>query len=166
MSSGTYGTDTLIKAARAAAEAFLAALDEAQGITPIKAPTVGDSAGELIEYDPLHDAPPFVPNPQKNAPLAQQQMAWITYLGAIGRLYAEEGRGAVSKEISEFAKKAGYSGGAAVNGWNSREGSPRAIEIADGARFLNSAALDWITKDAEKLGITLTGEFKTVPQSE
>jgi hypothetical protein len=166
MNPGTYGTDTLIKAARAAAEAFLTALDEAEGIVPIKAPAGEPNAAELVEYDPLRDAPPFVPNPQKNAPLAQQQMAWITYLGAIGRLNAEDGRGAVSKEISEFAKKAGYSGGAAVNGWNSREGSPRAIEIVDGARFLNSAALGWITKDAAKLGIKLVGEFATVPQAD
>jgi hypothetical protein len=96
----------------------------------------------------------------------QQQMAWITYLGAIGRLNAEEGSGAVSKEVSEFAQKAGYSGGAAVNGWNSRVGSRRAIEIVDGARFLNSTTLGWITKEAEKLGVKLVGEFATVPQSE
>ena len=166
MTSGTYGSDTLIKAARAAAEAFLAALDEAEGITPVKAPSDGNLADEPVEYDPLHDAPPFVPNPQKNAPQTQQQMAWVTYLGAIGRLNAEEGRGAVSKEVSEFAKKAGYAGGAAVNGWNSREGSPRAIEVVDGARFLNSAALVWIMKDAEKLGIKLVGEYATVPQPE
>lgn len=166
MTSGTYGTETLIKAARAAAEAFLSVLDDAEGISPVKASADGDAVNELVGYDPLHDAPPFVPNPQKNAPLAQQQMAWVTYLGAIGRLNAEEGRGAVSKEVSEFAKKAGYAGGAAVNGWNSREGSPRAIEIVDGARFLNSAALSWIQKDAEKLGIELKGEFATVPEPE
>src|SRR5688572_21105615 len=101
MSAGTYGSDTLLKAARAAAEAFLAALDEAEGIVPPKA-SVGEAhADERVEYDPLHDPPPFVPNPQKSAPQAQQQMAWITYLGAIGRLNAEEGRGAASKEISE-----------------------------------------------------------------
>src|SRR3954451_17461179 len=158
MTSGTYGTDTLIEAARAAAEAFLAALDEAEGITLARAPTDGRATGEPVEYDPLRDAPPFAPNPGKGAPLAQQQMAWITYLGAIGRLNAEEGRGALSKEISDFAKKAGYAGGAAVNGWNSREGSPRAIEIVDGARFLNSASLAWIEKEAEKLGIELVGE--------
>lgn len=166
MTSGTYGTDALIKAARAAAEAFLAALDEAEGVTPVKAPSDENLANEPVEYDPLHDAPPFVPNPQKAAPLTQQQMAWMTYLGAIGRLNAEESRGAVSKEVSEFAKKAGYAGGAAVNGWNSREGSTRAIEIMDGARFLNSAALSWIKKDAEKLGIRLVGEFATVPVPE
>lgn len=166
MTTGTFAVDTLIKAARAGAQAFLTALDEAEGIVAVRAPADGDQIDELVEYDPLRDAPPFVPNPQKNAPLAQQQMAWMTYLGAIGRLNAEEGRGAVSREISEFAKKAGYSGGAAVNGWNSRKGSPRAIEIVDGARFLNSAALDWITKDAAKLGVKLVGKFATVPQPE
>ncbi len=55
-------------------------------------------------------------------------MATVAYLGAIGRLNAEEGRGVFSKEITEFAKRAGYMNGAAVNGWNSRPGSPRAIE--------------------------------------
>lgn len=163
MSEFNYGSATLIKAVRAAAEAFLAALDEAEGVVPSNALADEHKTDQLVEYDPLHDAPPFVPNPQKNAPVAQQQLAWVTYLGAVGRLNADEGRGAMSKEISEFAKKAGYSGGAAVNGWNSREGSPRAIEIVDGARFLNSAALGWIMKDAEKLGIKLIGDFETVP---
>ncbi|MDQ0375941.1 hypothetical protein [Cellulomonas humilata] len=152
----------LTKALRAAAEAFLAALDEGAGAIA----NAATDDGEPAEYDPLHDAPLFTPNPQKSATEAQQQMAWITYLGAIGRLNAEEGRGANAKEISEFAKKAGYMGGNAVNGWNSRPGSPRAVEVVDGARFLNDGALGWIEKDAAKLGIRLVGEFSTVPRPE
>lgn len=166
MNESNYGAATLIKAARAAAEAFLAALDEAEGVITPRSMNEEHQSDELVEYDPLHDLPPFVPNPQKGAPRAQQQLAWITYLGAIGRLNAEEGRGAVSKEVSEFAKKAGYSGGAAVNGWNSRDGSTRAIEVEEGARFLNAQALGWIQTDAKKLGIKLVGEFQTVPTPE
>ena len=166
MNESNYGSATLIKAARAAAEAFLAALDEAAGPSPSKAAAGQTGAGDPMEYDPLHDEPPFTPNPTQSATLGQQQMAWITYLGAIGRLNAEEGRGASSKEISEFAKKAGYSGGNAVNGWNSRGGSPRAVELVDGARFLNDEAFTAIQKDAAKLGIKLVGEFATVPKPE
>lgn len=162
MNASPYGGETLIKAARAAAKAFLATLDEATGYVPAKAASGQDGATEPIEYDPLSDEPPFTPNP--NGTGAQQQMAWITFLGAIARLNADEGRGARSDEISEFAKKAGYSGGNAVNGWNSRSNSPRNVENLDGARFLNDAALGWITREAAKLGIKLVGEFATVPR--
>jgi hypothetical protein len=161
-----YGSATLIKAARAAAEAFLVALDEGAGPPPSKATEGKTGAGDPVEYDPLYDEPPFPPNVGRSRTLRQQQMATITYLGAIGRLNAEEGRGANSKEITEFAKKAGYLGGNAVNGWNSRPGSPRAVEIMDGARFLNDKALTSIKKDAAKLGIKLVGEFATVPKPE
>lgn len=161
MNATTYGTDMLIRAHRAAALAFLAVLDEATGDSPNVAAGQA-SGGELIKYDPLHDSPPFTPNPGAGASEAQRQMAYITYLGAIGRLNAEEGRGATSKEISEFAKKAGYSGGNAVNGWNSRPGSPRGVENIDGERFLNRETLKWMKKDAAKLGIELVGEISTL----
>lgn len=151
--------DVLIKAARAAAEAFISTLDELSNNVSFAASATPD---EPIAYDPLHDEPPFTPDPKGSE--TEQQMAWVTYLGAIGRLNAEEHRGASSKEISAFAKKAGYSGGNAVNGWNSRPGSPRAVENIDGARFLNSAALGWITKDATELGVEIVGEIDTVPQ--
>lgn len=160
MNASTYGAEALLtKALRAAAEAFLATLDEATGGIA----KTGSEDDELIEYDPLHDQPPFSPSPKEGATETQKRMAYVTYLGSIGRLNAEQGRGAVSKEISEFAKKAGYMGGNAVNGWNSRANSPRAVEIEDGARFLNEEGLKWITNDAKKLGIKLVGEFKTVP---
>lgn len=169
MDDTTHGMASLIKAARSAAEAFLAALDEegddGSGSGGPQDAAKPDFSEGPIEYDPLHDDPPFPANPKEGAPEAHKQMAYVTYLGAIGRLNAEEGRGVIGKEISEFAKRAGYSGGAAVNGWNSRTGSPRAIELDEnGGRFLNDAALGWIKKDAAKLGLTLVGEFATVPQ--
>lgn len=166
MNESNYESAILIKAARAAAEAFLAELDRAAGAPPGEAAEGQAGAGDPIEYDPLHDEPSFPPNVGRSATSRQRQMATITYLGAIGRLNAEEGRGANSKEISEFAKKAGYLGGNAVNGWNSRPGSPRAVEIVDGARFLKAEALASIKKDAAKLGIKLVGEFATVPKPE
>lgn len=160
----SYGQDVLIEAARAAAVAFLARLDEASGASHSDGRPA--ESGDLIEFDPLHDEPPFAPDPSSGASKTQQRMAWVTYLGAIGRLNAKEGRGANSKEVSEFARKAGYSGGNAVNGWNSRPGSPRLVENIAGARFLNDAGLEGITKDAAMLGIKLQGEVATVPQSE
>ena len=166
MNESNYGSATLIKALRAAAEAFLVALDEAAGPPPSKAAEGQTGAGDPVEYDPLHDEPPLPTKVGGSATSEEWQMASITYLGAIGRLNAEEGRGANSKEITEFAKKAGYLGGNAVNGWNSRPGSPRAVEIVDGARFLNDEALTSIKKDAAKLGIKLVGEFATVPKPE
>jgi len=162
-------TNRLIKAARAAAEAFLAALDE-DGIVAdfghVQTASKHDLSDGPVEYDPLHDDPPFPTNPGRRAPEAHQQMASVAYLGAIGRLNAEQGRGAVRDEIAAFATRAGYKDGAAVNGWNSRPGSPRAIELDDnGARFLNDEALGWINKLATSLGIKLVGEFATVPKS-
>jgi hypothetical protein len=161
MSASTYGAEApLTKALRAAAVAFIATLDEATG-TPAKA---GSDDTVLVEYDPLTDEPPFTPNPQGSATEAQQKLAAITFLGAIARIYAEEGRGAVTKEISTFAKKAGYSGGNAVNGWNSRPNSPRAVELNEkGERFLTEYSLKWLLQHAADLGIKLVGEYKTVP---
>jgi hypothetical protein len=159
MNDTTYGMDSLIKAARAAAEAFLASLNEdghGSGSGGQQDAAGLASVDEPIEYDPLHDNPPFPANPKEGAPDAHKRMAYVAYLGAVGRLNAEEGRGASGKEIAEFAKRAGYSGGAAVNGWNSRTGSPRAIELDEnGGRFMNGAALGWIQKDAAKLGLKL-----------
>lgn len=163
MTASTHGAEALIKAARAAAEAFLATLDEATGHMPTPAPAQAE-AGQLVEYDPLNDEPPFAPDPNGTEP--QKRLAYITYLGAIGRLNADEGRGATSKEIPEFAKKAGYSDGKAVNGWNSRPSSPRAVENVDGERFLNIEGRKWIEDDAKKLGIKLKGEIDAVPMPE
>jgi hypothetical protein len=161
MATTPYSPDKLTDALRAAAEAFLASLN---GPTPIVPAAAQNGPAGPIAYDPLNDAPPFTPNPVPGAPEAQQQIAWITYLGAIGRINAEKGRGATSQEVSEFAKKAGYSGGNAVNGWNSRPGSPRAIENQDGARWLNDETLEWIGELATKLGIELEGEYDSVPK--
>jgi hypothetical protein len=161
MTSPTNAHDDLTNALRAAAEAFLASLNNSVG--PV--PTPQNVPAGSIAFDPLNDVPPFPPNPAPGAAEAQQQIAWITYLGAIGRINAEKRRGATSQEVSEFAKKAGYSGGNAVNGWNSRPGSPRAIENQDGARWLNDESLKWIGGLASKLGIELEGEFATVPRS-
>lgn len=163
MYASNYDPDTLTRAFRAAAEAFLATLDEEAGNTPKPTTRQGD-AGGLIDYDPLHDEPPFEPNPKEGAGDAQNWMASVAYLGAIGRFYSELGRGARAAEVSEFAKRARYSGGNAVNGWNSRKDSPRAIEMINGERLLNHEALAWIKKDAAKLGLRLVGEFKTVPR--
>lgn len=164
MNASNYGAETLIKAARAAAEVFMATLDEAAGTVPPKVASGNAGTDELIEYDPLHDEPPFTADPKGTE--AHMRMAYVTYLGAIGRLNAEEGRGANPEEISEFAKRAGYSGGNAVNGWNSRAGSPRTVENMDGARFLNDAGLKGITKDAAKIGIKIVGQIATVPEPE
>ncbi|KYH42885.1 hypothetical protein [Branchiibius sp. NY16-3462-2] len=161
MNTSIYGTEAqLTKALRAAAVAFIATLDEASS-HPAKADS---DENTVIEYDPLTDQPPFTPVPHSSGTDAQQKLASITYLGAIARIYAEEGRGAVSKEISKFAKKAGYAGGNAVNGWNSRPNSPRAVELnEDGERFLNEGSMKSLLADAADLGIELVGEYKTVP---
>lgn len=165
MSGLNFGSGDLIaKALRAGAEAMLAVLNGADAAGPSKpaAPaSTGDNKEGLIEFDPLHDEPPFAADPKGTD--AEMKMAYVTYLGAIGRFNAEEESGATKKEIPEFAKRAGYSDGKAVNGWNSRPGSPRAVENVNGERFLNDAALGWIEKDAAKLGIKLVGEFATVP---
>lgn len=152
MSADVYGAEVLVKAARAAAEAFIATLD-----AEASSPTASTSTDSITKYDPLHDNPPFTANPHGTE--SQRALAYITYLGAVGRLNAEEARGATSKEVSEFAKKAGYSDGKAVNGWNSRPGSPRSIENLDGHRFLSEVGRQWLEREATKLGLTLVGEI-------
>lgn len=160
----THTNDTLIRAAQAAAEAFLAALDEPTSTADPATTFQVVTEGSHPAYDPLHDNPPRKVDPKGSE--LEQLMAHVAYLGAIGRLNADEGRGATSKEISGFARRAGYADGRVVNGWNSRAGSPRAIENIDGERFLNAEGLKWIQADADKLGIDLQGDFATVPRPE
>lgn len=155
----------LTQALRAAAEAFLKTLDENPS------PAENDSSNTdnvthnpgLTAFDPLLDTPPFPPRPGAGASDREERLASLTYLGAVGRHFAEYGRGATSTEVSEYARKAGYKGGNAVNGWVSRPGSPRAIETIDGQRFLNQDGYNWIKGYAARIGIELTGEVKTVP---
>lgn len=161
MTESTYGAATLIRAARAAAEAFLAALDEdgTPQVPAKQAEPLQQSADEVIEYDPLTDEPPFPPDPSPSAARAAQQMASLTYLGAVARINASEGRGATSKEITKYAKKAGYTDGKAVNGWNSRPTSQRAIENIEGERYLNASAHEWLSELADELGIKINGDI-------
>jgi len=174
MYESTNASVPLLRAARAAAEAFLAALDQ-EGLTRAperqsmparpEGPAQGSAAG-LTAYDPLTDEPPFAPDPSPSAPPAAQRMASLTYLGAVARINASEGRGATSKEITKFAKKAGYTDGKSVNGWNSRPNSPRAIENIDGARYLNAATHAWLFELAHELGITIKGDTTPLPLPE
>lgn len=159
------GDALLVKALRAAAIAFIETLDEATGMTTRTA--AGREEQQLIEYDPLLGEPPFTPDPGKSATEAQQKLATITFLGAIARTFAEKGRGANAKEISSFAIKAGYAGGNAVNGWNSRPNSPRAVELNEnGERFLNESSMQSLREHAADLGIRLVGEYRTRPTFE
>lgn len=159
-----YGSNDLIeRALRAGAEAMLAVLNGTEH-TSIKDSVAPGSQDQPVEYDPLTDEPPLKPVP-KGGTEAQGWMSSVAYLGAIGRLNHEEGRGATSEEVTEFAKRAGYRDGREVNGWNSRPASNsiRSIENRDGARFLNEPGLDYLRRCAKKLGIELVGEMSAVP---
>ncbi|NYG57114.1 hypothetical protein BJ980_000037 [Nocardioides daedukensis] len=166
MTNSNYGSSDLIaKALRAGAEAILAVLNGTEGGAAKTVAGVAPDNGGPIEYDPLHDDPPFTPVPNGGTE-AEGWMTSVTYLGAIARINAEENRGATREEIPVLAKRAGYVDGRVVNGWNSRPTSVRSIENKDGARFLNQAGLDYVKKCADKLGITLVGEMSAVPTPE
>ena len=166
MHAGDPDQSLLVTALSAAAEAFLTALDAGGARRAIEFTTpVGDSG--RTAFDPLLDPAPLPLDPRPGATPAEQHMAYVTFLGAIARINAEEGRGANSNEVSKFARKAGYSGGNAVNGWNSRPGSERAIENVNGERYLNESGHAWIRELAHELGISLKGDMTplTVPIS-
>jgi len=161
MNENSDSTAVLARALRAAAQAFMEVLDEdGQGQSAaMYTDETAQAARRRIAYDPLNDEVPLAQNPGPGAPEAQQQMTSVTYLGAIARINAQEGRGANSKEVTKHAKKAGYSGGNAVNGWNSRAGSSRLIENIDGARYLNQAGHDYLQECADALGIDISGDI-------
>lgn len=165
MNQSHYGSTALLtKALRAGAEAFLAVLDA--GDTPPAPPVMVERRGdgELIEYDPLTDPVPLPQDPAPYAPKAQRQMAWVTYLGAIARINASQGRGANTDEVRKYALKAGYPDARAVNGWADREGSEdRAVRNIDGARYLKADSLPWIHEMAAEIGIELKGDFTPLP---
>jgi hypothetical protein len=136
--------DRLTRALIAAAKAILAELEPSPsrkdpGEAHAKA---GSPEDPIVEWDPLYGAPPFTANPNSASFEARDEkdMAVIAYLGGIARVNAEFERGARSDEISAFAVAAGYSGGNAVNGWNSNDRAQGAVEVRAGKeRFLNRA---------------------------
>ena len=117
------------------------------------------------KYDPLHDDPPFPPDPAGSAPLAQQKLASLVFLSAVGRINAEYGRGATSEEITEFALKAGYERGNSVNGWTTRPGKKSgAIELdEDKNRWLNEDGRNSVYRHAKSLNLEIVGDIYPLP---
>ena len=165
MTQSNYGSTVLLtRALRAGAEAFLAVLNS-EGDRPAPPGAVASSGGgELIGFDPLTDPVPLPQDPAPYAPEAQRKMAWVTYLGAIARINASEGRGATTDEVRKYALKAGYPDARAVNGWADREGSAdRAIKNIQGARYLKADSRDWVLEMAAELGIAIKGDTTPLP---
>lgn len=136
--------DRLVRALTAAAQAFLAELEHPDRNILQKGAPKSPNA-DIVEWDPLYGPPPFPADPKSTAVDARDQkdMAVIAFLGGIARVNAEFGRGAESDEIREFAVNGGYSGGNAVNGWNSNDRANGAVEVRQGKRrFLNDAGHD------------------------
>ena len=162
MAETTHANDVLLEAARAAAEAFLAVLGTA-GSTRDRSAVDQSSLNGPIEFDPLTDPVPLPHDPGPGAGSSEQKMAHLAYLGAVARINASEGRGATSREVAKYAKKAGYFDGKAVNGWNSRPGSARAITNIDGARYLNRQGHEWVSELATELGVVIRGDVTPLP---
>jgi hypothetical protein len=165
----TIETDTLTRALVAAAEAFLASLrdvDSSEISMPVPSPasdiTWSPAAGAPISFDPLADPLPIEATPDKSADPRFQRMCSLVYLGSIARFYAETGQGAGAEEIRRFALKAGYANGRAVNGWNSRAGSIRGVEVIDGLRYINQNSAGWLSDLESQLGIQLRGAIRFV----
>lgn len=162
-----YTSDTLRRALAAAAEAFLNSLrgDEDEGfnsVTRAEDVTWAPAAAEPILFDPLIDPLPMRATPDRESDQKFQDMCSLVYIGSIGRFYAETGEGAGAQEIRRFALKAGYRNGRAVNGWSSRPGSIRAVEVIDGKRYINQTAAVWLPKLERTLGVKINGDIRWV----
>lgn len=112
-----------------------------------------------MRFDPLHELPPLPRDPCTNAPKAERLMAYLTYLGAVARVNAEEGRGADAREIRRYAKKAGYEKVAAIQSWDSKKQESRFIELVDGRRYLNAQGHEHLRKLAQNLNIEILGDI-------
>jgi hypothetical protein len=158
-----YTADILSRALAAAAEAFLTTLrgDEDEKFNSEDV-TWAPAAAEPILFDPLTDPLPMKATPDRKADRKFQDMCSLVYIGSIGRFYAETGQGAGAEEIRRFALKAGYRNGRAVNGWSSRPGSIRAVEMIDGKRYINQTAANWLTKLERALGVNINGDIRWV----
>ena len=151
-------------AMRAAAQAFLASLDGLEESPRTPPAATATAAGELIQYDPLVDPVPLPQDPAHDAPRAHKGMASVTYVGAIARINATEGRGATTDEVRKYALKAGYPDARAVNGWADRPGSEdRAIKNIDGLRYVKADSLEWLHGVAAEIGIKLVGDYSPPP---
>lgn len=152
-----YDANVLTKALAAAARAFLATLEPTT--TPLSiVPRVNGDNDETLFYDPLTDEPPYPAKPKGTAD--EEKMTSLAFLGAVARINAEKKRGATSEEVTFYARKAGYSGGNAVTGWNStKTGSKRVIENIDGYRILNEGGHRYVKELAKELGISLHGDY-------
>ncbi|BCW68477.1 hypothetical protein NicSoilB4_32400 [Arthrobacter sp. NicSoilB4] len=162
-----YTSDSLGRALAAAAEAFLTAMrgdgDEAFTSAPHSEDvTWAPAAAEPILFDPLTDPLPMRATPDREADQKSQDMCSLVYIASIGRFYAETGEGAGADEIRRFAQKAGYMNGRAVNGWNSRPGSIRSVEVVDGKRYINQTAAKWLAKLERALGVDINGDIRWV----
>lgn len=152
--------DQLTMALKAAAEAFLHALDSDQS-PPQVSTTTRTPAPEVLEYDPLRDQPPFPP--KVFGTREERELCSLTYLGAIGRINTEEKRGATTDEVRKYAIKAGYDNARAVNGWNHSKGPQACIANVDGKRILTETGYEWALQCAENLNITIAGGITLLP---
>ena len=164
--TGHDSCERLTAALRAAAQAFLTALEGQAQPVPAPPRVTRAADGQLIEYDPLVDPVPFAADPTSAEP-AKRGMATVTYVGALARINASEGRGATTEDVREYALKAGYADARAVSGWADRPGSEdRAIKNIDGLRYVKPDSIAWLHGVAAKLGIKLVGDYTplTLPE--
>lgn len=159
--------DRLAGALIAAARAFIEELEgvAAEPTAPPPGPVQGvDTAGrspEPIHYDPLVDEPPI--QPKVHGTRAEMDMCSLTYLGAIARINADKRRGADRHEVSEYARKAGYPDGRAVNGWNSNKRGRHQIENVDGLRILNEVGHAMLMELQDRLNVVISGDITPLP---
>jgi len=153
---------TILKALIKATHAFTDSLEAVlqlgdaspnQAPTPID-PAVGLQTGGGPTFDPLTDEPPLALDPIGTS--QQQNMSWLTYIGAIRAINQREGRGATRDEVVQYAKKAGYPDGRGVSGFSNKGG---ATYSENGTRWVNKGGVDWLTKLQVKLGVTLPADL-------
>lgn len=113
-------------------------------------PHRGD-AGEVVargrvRFDPRTEEPPKKANWEGT--LEEQNMAYLTYLGAIRLINTTENRGATREEVRKYAKLAGYASGRAVNGFSNGE-NPATVSTS-GGRKVTPGGVRWL-KELEKI---------------
>lgn len=136
----------LAKGARAFADSI-----EADMVPPPR----GD-AGEVVHrgrvtFDPRTEEPPKTAN--WKGTLEEQNMAYLTYLGAIWLINKTENRGANREEVRKYAKLAGYASGRAVNGFSNGE-NPATVSKS-GGRSVTPSGARWLKKLEKILEVDL-----------
>lgn len=108
----------------------------------------GSPATETI-FDPMHDEPPYTPNPWGNE--EEALLAAVLYNGGLLGINVREGRGATPAEHREIARRAGYLDARGVAGVRS--------EHRSGGRWVTVVGRRELEGSAQALGFSMPADL-------